>query len=902
MAALAIRVLGPVEVCREHSPLALGGRRQRALLASLLAARGREVPLGVLVEHVWGERAPRSAEHAVQVYVSELRSVLGAETIARGQDSGYRIPASAGARDDERFERLLAEGRFAFEAQAATAARDLLKEALALWRGSAYGEVATVEGVAPEAQRLEELRRLAEVTHGAAELALGNHEELVPVLTARAAVDPTDEMVARQLMLALYRSGRQVAALEYARGFRRSLRAELGLEPSRELVDLEAAILRHDGLLHFLEAPPKDLRLPARITSFVGRGGELLDIRALLARDDVRVATLTGSGGVGKTRLAHEVAYASSRDYQEVVVVGLLGVTAADELDTALRSALRTQREPADAIGDRKMLLVLDEFDGCIGAAGTLERLVRAAPRLDVLVTSRKRLELVTEHVYDVPPLRGDESVLLYRQRTGIEAEEADVDALCERLEGVPLAIEHAASIARCHPPRTLLESLGRVLDLPGVQAADPRHRTLRATIEHGLTVVDEQTRATFERVAVHVGGASAEALRSVSDAGDDAVATLVGASLLRPHAGRLTMLEAVRELGLERLEQSGRASSVRRRHADFYAALAEELEDGAYRSFRSTRFVRELERERANLRAAVAWARESDELERLRRLAASLGFFWYLSGSVKEGLRVLDDVTSRLETEDRWAPQLFAAEAELALAAGDVHRGVVACGRAFSAAEEQGVDSALVRALITGALLRDDPELMTDDLERAAAIAADTGLDAQVVACRNNLAYLSLVHGMDAAPHVAQLEHALEGVAEGGVFTVAGTLTLATAALRADAPERAGTYIARALEHALIDDLAPEVVWLLAVAAAQREKSGDLRDAAVLAGASMHFQDEIGLAAPLAPLELALRDEALEAARRTLGAEHVGRAVAAGRRLDRGEAAALARCGLSRT
>jgi DNA-binding SARP family transcriptional activator len=284
------RVLGPVQVVAGSCPVELASGRQLALLACLLMAGGEVASRDRLIDALWGERPPATATNALQVQVHALRRRLGADRIVR-EASGYRLRLEPGELDLERFEALAARGQF--------------HEALALWRGPAYEDVRYEAFAQAEVARLEELRLAALEDRVEADLALGRHRELIAELEALAAEHAGRERLSGQLMLSLYRAGRQTAALETFQRVREA-RDALGLEPGPALQELQQAILRQDPALDLVAVAPR--RLPAPETPLVGRDAELAELAALLS-GGARLVTLTGAGGIGKTRLALQTAH-----------------------------------------------------------------------------------------------------------------------------------------------------------------------------------------------------------------------------------------------------------------------------------------------------------------------------------------------------------------------------------------------------------------------------------------------------------------------------------------------------------------------------------------------------------------------------------------------------------------
>ena len=665
-AHLEFGVLGPVQVATASGTVELASGKQVALLACLLVARGEVVSRDRLIDALWGERPPAAAVNALQVHVHGLRRRLGPARIER-EGPGYRLRLGSGELDVERFELLVARGRSELAGGEAGVAESSFREALGLWRGHAYEDVRYEAFVQAEVRRLEELRLAALEDRVEADLALGRHRDLVPELEALVSEHEGRERLCGQLMLALYRSDRQAEALDVFQRARQAMRDHLGLEPGPALQELQRAILEQDAAL---AVEPAELRarrhLPAAATPVVGRGSELAELAALL-RGGSRLVTLTGAGGIGKTRLALEIAHDLAESFADgVYFVDLSRLTGPELVPGAIAGGLglATQRnQPPDAalrafLGGRRTLLLLDNFEVVDTAALLVSELLRAAPGLVVLATSRAPLRLSGEHQYRVQPLPLPDAVRLFAARARAVApsfrapdEEADeVARLCKRLDCLPLAIELAAARTRDYAPHELLESVPGSLELAGVGARDlpSRQRTLRSTIDWSYRLLAADEQATFARLAVFAGGFGGASAAAVCGAGRETLASLVGASLVheRVDAGgsmRWFMLETVREYALELLDELGEGGDYGRRHAEHYAELAEELED-EHPASGSGAAWRRLEAEQDNFRAALDWTRGSGAFELELRLAGALAYFWATSVHLREGLTRLDD------------------------------------------------------------------------------------------------------------------------------------------------------------------------------------------------------------------------------------------------------------------
>jgi predicted ATPase/DNA-binding SARP family transcriptional activator len=624
------RVLGPVEVAEGDRVVPLGGAKPRALLATLLLHANEVVSVDRLTDVLWGEHPPDRATNALQVYVSQLRKAIGGDVVKR-RGTGYVAEVERGDLDLARFEDLVAEARRLPPAEAS----ERLRSALALWRGEPDVDAA----------RLEELRIAALEDRIDADLALGRQSEVVAELQALVAAEPLRERPRAQLMLALYRSGRQADALaEYARA-RETLVEELGVDPGPELQRLQHAILEQDPALAGPVRPAAtESRLPVPPTPLVGRERELTEA-AQLFRSGIRLVTLTGPGGIGKTRLALELA----RQLEPELPDGAVLVRLATVLDPALvpdafAQAVGVPDADADALRDhlrsRSLLVLLDNFEQLLPAAPFLSELLEAASRLRLLVTSRAVLRIAGEQEYAVPPLDEAEELFTARARAVQPAFVPDpaVTEICERLDRLPLAIELAAARVKLLAPSAILERLGHSLDLlTGGRTDVPAHQqTLRAAIEWSYRLLDEEEQRLFARLSVFVGGGTLDAIEEICGGDLDTLASLVDKSLLRSGGDRFTMLELLREFALEQL---GEADDLRRDHAAFYLRLAEEAAAATDEAAKPQWFDR-LEQEHGNLRAAFAFAVAQGDAATAVRLAAALTRFWQIHGHLVEARR----------------------------------------------------------------------------------------------------------------------------------------------------------------------------------------------------------------------------------------------------------------------
>ncbi|HSM38811.1 MAG TPA: BTAD domain-containing putative transcriptional regulator [Candidatus Limnocylindrales bacterium] len=686
---MEFRLLGPVSVVSDGQLVPIGGPMPRAVLAFLLLRAGRLVTLDQLVDALWGEEPPPSAPSTLRAYLSRLKRALGggADTGARlrSEGGGYVLHVEPGELDIRTFEIAALAGRRLVAREEWAAGSSELAGALALWRGRALSGMEGFPALAAEGERLEDARLLALGDRIEADLALGRHAEVTAELEALVATEPYRERAWGQLMLALYRSGRQADALAVYHRARRQLDEELGIEPGPELRSLEMAVLRQDPSLDLVAAPSAaDSHLPPERSSFVGRSRELAHLERLLLES--RMVTMTGVGGSGKTRLALRAARQAAERYPDGVwwaelasvtepqlipqhVAAAVGVSAAESKTRDVTDVL------IDHLADREALLVLDNCEHLVDAvAAFADRVLARCPAMRVLATSREALGVAGEVSVPVAPLdvppedaadpEAAASVRLFLDRARSTAPGFSVDdgemrqiaAICRRLEGIPLAVELAASRVKVLAPAEIAERLRDHLDLVsgGPRTALPRHRSLRATMDWSYNLLDHDEQRLFRSVSVFVGGFGLDAAAAVlGDPREDdprdplqPLAALVDRSLLeatrRGRSVRYRLLEPVRQYAAELLESAGDADAVRERHARHYLRLAEEG-DTHLRGGEQGRWLDRLDAEHPNLRAALGWALDSGRADLALRLTGALGWYWLVRGHWAEARRWLD-------------------------------------------------------------------------------------------------------------------------------------------------------------------------------------------------------------------------------------------------------------------
>jgi predicted ATPase/DNA-binding SARP family transcriptional activator len=685
-------VLGTLAVWTDDGrPVAVAEAKVRALLADLLLHLGGPVSADRLIDDLWGDDLPVHPAGALQSKVSRLRQALenaapGGSTLVVFRSPGYLLQVDGDAVDEGRFAALV--GR----AGATEDPRDraaLLADALALWRGSPLADFADAMFARAAIARLEEQRLAALEDQAEARLALGEHTLLAAELGELVARHPLRERLRAAHMLALYRAGRQAEAVKSYGELRTRLADDLGLDPGPTLAALYQAILEQAPGLRGVPTPPTlaarpRTNIPALLTDTVGRNDAVAELRALL--NDHRLVTLTGPGGVGKTRLALETATQSAGAFPDGVwLVELAGLTkagASRPADLAMAvlgirddSSMDPAELLAKALRASRMLLILDNCEHLIDQAAKLTaRLLRAAPELRVLVTSREPLKLAGEVVWSVPPLELPDpaadpepaalarfgAVQLFVTRAGAAAPGFRLDggnaqavaALCRRLDGIPLALELAATRVRALGVHELLARLDDRFRLlaTGHRDAPLRHQTLWAVIDWSWELLTEPERLVLRRLAVTVDGCSLRAAEAIC-AEDDLdvlglVSRLVDRSLVAvadgPDGPRYRLLESVAAYSLQRLCQAGESGQLRLRHRRYYTSLAERAAPHLHGHDQRS-WLRRLDAEAANLHNALDSAfRDNDDAA--VRLVNALAWYWFLRGRLTEARRALDE------------------------------------------------------------------------------------------------------------------------------------------------------------------------------------------------------------------------------------------------------------------
>jgi predicted ATPase/class 3 adenylate cyclase len=587
-------------------------------------------------------------------------------------------------------------------------------------------------------------------------------------------------------------------------------------------------------------------RLPLEREPLVGRKRELSELLRLLRAEHARIVTVTGPGGIGKTSLAISAAAELVEAFQDgVTLVELAAVRDADHVLPAIADALGADGDAAAHIGDHELLLVLDNFEQVVEAAPVIANLLAVCPNLRALVTSREPLRVAAEREFPLRPLAEAPAVELFRRRAeavlpDFTGDYGHIAEICRRLDSLPLAIELAAARVKVLPPRELLARLDRRLPLLGAARRDlpERQRTLRATIEWSYDLLTAEEQELFVRLGVFAGGFTLDAAETICDATLDTLQGLVEKSLIRRDDERFSMLETIREFAAERL---GAVDEVRRRHAEYFIRLAEESE-GKHHGPAQEQLRRRFRTEWDNIRAALAWTVERNELELGLRLAGGLTMIWLDRNHAVEGVAWFRTL---LERDGSVAPAVRARglmiASMIAGVLGNYEASRVWGEQALASCRELGDEAGIAWSLTFLAVVpmeRGRPKEATPLLEEAEALHRKHG---DSVGVRRVLHLQGQVAGtagdLEGGRRLLR-ESAELSRSEGDAFSAASSLhSLGDVELEAGDLDAAEEDYRAALELALDSDAHRLVCYSLAGIAAVAAARGEAERAALLWG-----------------------------------------------------------------
>jgi predicted ATPase/class 3 adenylate cyclase len=535
--------------------------------------------------------------------------------------------------------------------------------------------------------------------------------------------------------------------------------------PQRIFQLAAGALPREFPPLRSLENRPTNL--PAQPTPLVGRQHELAELKELVRQPEVRLLTVTGPGGAGKTRLALQTAADLIEDFPDgTFFVQLAGATEpslvvpmiAHTIGVQETGGLSSAEAAAEYLRSRELLLVLDNFEHVLEAAPAVGELIGEAAGVKAICSSRAALRLSGEREYAVPELALEDAVVLFAERANaidrefrLNGDTPVVAEICRRLDGLPLAIELAAARTKVLSPQALLDRLDQQLSLltGGARDLPDRQRTLRDTISWSYELLDEPERTAFANLAVFAGGFTIDAAERVSGADLDTLASLTEKSLVRRREERFRMLETIREYGLEQLAERSDLEAVRRRHAEFFLELAESAGEAPSEQ---EAWLDRVEAELDNLRSAIVWAQELGDRELLLRLAAALGPFWEARSYLAEGLaRISEALATDPDAPVGLKNQALSSGVLLAFKQGDFAAAREWAEKQAALARDSGDEETLARALNSlGIILTRERRFgeARSALERSLAISERLGQTSRVPSCLHNLALIDIDEG----------------------------------------------------------------------------------------------------------------------------------------------------------
>jgi predicted ATPase/DNA-binding SARP family transcriptional activator len=836
----------------EHGRFSVRGPKDRLLLVRLALSAGRIVTADALIGSLWAHgEPPEDPSNALQVKISRLRKTLGADRL-RTCSPGYVLEVDEMGVDALAFRRLVSAARRARQDGHHDDALAGLNRALALWRGPPLLDVDHDFTVETERVRLLDERVDALEERIEVELELGRHGAVLGDLMGLVREHPLRERLWALLMTALYREGRQADALQAFSEVRSALVEQLGIEPGPQLRTLQSRILAHDPDLFrgaaaertaAVVAEPRGGNLREPRTSFVGRDRELTDMAVELGRR--RLLTLTGPGGVGKTRLAIEAGLQArerfpngvwiadltdAHDYEGVVnvVAVAAGVRDVDDPLLAVNTGIALIDRLTARFSEGRTLLILDHCEHVLAAAAeAVEVFLSRCDSMTVLAASREPLSVDGEGELRVAPLSEPDAVALFVDRaralrpsfTVDERERPVVESICRRLDRIPLALELAAARVKVLPLDQIDSRLDDRFSLLASRAhrAD-RRQTLRATVDWSYDVLAADERMAFEQLAVFKGGGSYEAAEELCVAAGldrddflDVMSRLVDKSMLiadvgRDEPARYSMLETLREYGLEKLAESGELEQARERHAGVFLRRAEEAEP-LLRGPDQERWLAAVQLDQDNYLAALDWAIANGAIEVGLRLGIALGWYWYLAGRSNDGRRRLAELVRHDEAPAALRARAMGVAGLLAEGVHDLPDAFALTGQAMELAAGAGDDFVLgmvtgQRGQVLGRVGRTSAAF--DTLRDAISIFTSIGADWELAAASLAVGYNHLREG-DLGAAEREIGSAFEGFERVGDrwSSIRSLTALAGVAEAARGRERARGYMTRAVSIA---------------------------------------------------------------------------------------------------
>ena len=699
-----ISMLGPTSVTVDGEPRRLTAPKQRAVLAQLALEPGVALTADRLLDEIWGDQLPSGGAKAVAFQITKLRDALeperdGEGTFVRTTSGGYVLDVDPRQIDVHDVAAVVDDAGRAI-VDDPVKAQYLAEDALAMWRGRPFADVPETPSIEEEGRRLGLLRDRAQRLFFEARVALGDHDEVLADLARYVERHPLDEAATALLMRALDNAGRTAEALRAFGGLRRRLVEELGIDPSPELADLEMSILtrerkeadRSDQHDHqdqvAVDRPSRARELPRPVTSLVGRDDEIEVILERLGEPDCRVLTLTGPGGIGKSRLAIAVAHRWDDAQGPARFVGLSsldgdGLTkfVADSVGFVIdqqivSNGLDERMQLLDYLSLQRGLLVLDNFEHLLHEVEFVGDLAERCLDLTVLVASRERLNIAAEWSHPIGGLSvngpdpGAYRLFISRsQQAGAVLSAADRDhvhRLCIAVEGMPLALELAASAT---PMMTVADIADRLesnvadLETDSHDGID-RHRSLRATFEYSWSLLDPALQTMLARLAIFSGSFTGETAERVAGVGRSSLARLQMKSLLRrsgPH--RFDLHPLVRQFALVKLGDD--AVDARTAHAVYFAGVLGHLRPTMLGGHDQMEAVRTADAEFDDLKAAASWFASNLDVdgndERLLEMLHGLSAYWFvrsiavwatalrsIADSIEESLGAADTLATR--------------------------------------------------------------------------------------------------------------------------------------------------------------------------------------------------------------------------------------------------------------